>query len=99
MSGSDKPPLPTGKRAVVDAEGHGDRRLINTNKGQRVGKTLGTDGGADVNIRYSGNTNNFANAGALYFGSLQSCKTKQFDHLGVLPGMIIVTAYRNRLGL
>ena len=75
MSGSDKPPSRPAKGLSLTLKVMAIVGSSILTKGSGSAKP-GTDGVADVNIRYSGNTNNFANAGALYFGSLQSLQNE-----------------------
>ena len=77
-----------GKRGIVDAEGHGDGRVVNVDKRQRTRIVRVDDGLADHDVVHAGDGDDVARACGFDRGALQALRTQQLGHAEVLDGAV-----------
>ena len=77
-----------GQRGVVDAEGHGDGRIVDVDKRQRLRVAGVDDGFADHDVVHAGNGDDVAGACGFDRDALQALRTQQLGDAEVLDGAV-----------
>ena len=78
----------SGKRGIVDAESHGDGRIINVDQRQRARIGRINDGFADHDVIHAGDCDDVARARGIDRGALKTLRTQQFGDAEVFDGAV-----------